>query len=88
MGPRRGLGIGTDATRLVLDWAFTLMGLHSILLETYAWNEQAQRAYLSAGFREIGRRRGAAVTLGRRCDVILMDAVADDFESPVLGALR
>lgn len=88
LGERRGTGIGSDATRLVLDWAFTIMGLHSVLLETYDWNEQARRAYAAAGFREIGRRRAAAVTLGRRCDVILMDAVADDFESPVLAALR
>jgi RimJ/RimL family protein N-acetyltransferase len=88
VGPRRGLGIGTDATRLVLDWAFTLMGLHNVALEVYDWNEQAQRSYVNAGFREIGRRRGAAVPFGERCDVILMDATADEFESPVLEKLR
>jgi diamine N-acetyltransferase len=87
IGWRRGLGIGTEAIRLVLDWAFRLMGLHNVALETYAWNEQAQRAYLRAGFHMIGIRRGAAVTLGRRCDVILMDATADEFASPVIGRL-
>ena len=65
----------------MLEWAFTLMGLQNVMLESYDWNEQARRAYVAAGFREIGRRRGAAVALGERCDLILMDAVADGFES-------
>jgi diamine N-acetyltransferase len=88
LGDRRGQGIGTDATRLVLDWAFTMIGLHNVMLEVYSWNEQAQRAYEQAGFREIGRRREAVTALGKRCDAILMDAIAADFESPVLGRLR
>jgi RimJ/RimL family protein N-acetyltransferase len=88
VGQRRGKGIGTDATRLALDWAFYMIGLHNVMLEVYSWNEQAQRAYQRAGFREIGRRRQAVTALGVRYDVILMDAVVDDFESPVLRALR
>jgi RimJ/RimL family protein N-acetyltransferase len=88
IGPRRGIGLGTEATRLVLDWAFNLMGLHNVALEVYDFNEPARRCYAAAGFREIGTRRGAAVTLGRRCDVILMDVTADDFESPVLERPR
>ena len=57
LGQRRGTGIGTDATRLVLDWAFTMLGLHNVMLESYAFNEPAMRAYERAGFRVIGRRR-------------------------------
>jgi diamine N-acetyltransferase len=88
MGERRGAGIGSDATRLALDWAFNMLGLHNVLLETYAFNDQAKRAYERAGFREIGRRRDAVCALGRRWDSILMDATAADFESPVLAKLR
>jgi diamine N-acetyltransferase len=88
LGRRRGTGIGTDATRLALDWAFNMLGLRNVMLETYEFNEQARRAYERAGFREIGRRRDAVSVMGRRCDSLLMDAVAADFESPVLGALR
>jgi RimJ/RimL family protein N-acetyltransferase len=87
LGQRRGTGIGADATRLALDWAFTLMGLHNVMLESYAFNDQAMRAYERAGFRVIGRRRNAVRALGRRWDSVLMDASADDFESPVLGRL-
>jgi diamine N-acetyltransferase len=88
IGRRRGAGIGTDATRLTLDWAFNMLGLHNVMLETYAFNEQAKRAYERAGFREVGRRRDAVRALGRRWDSILMDATATDFESPVLARLR
>ena len=85
IGERRNQGLGTEATRLVLDWAFTVMGLRNILLVTFAWNLPAIRAYTKAGFREIGRRRGAVVTYGQRHDQVLMDAVADEFSDSVLA---
>jgi diamine N-acetyltransferase len=88
LGRRRGTGIGSDATRLALDWAFTILGLHNVMLESYEFNEQAIRAYERAGFQVIGRRRDAVRALGRRWDSILMDATAEGFESPVLGRLR
>ena len=85
IGERRNQGLGTEATRLVLDWAFTVMGLHNILLVTFSWNLPAIRAYSKAGFREIGRRRGAVVTYCQRHDQVLMDAVADEFSDSVLA---
>jgi RimJ/RimL family protein N-acetyltransferase len=85
IGERRNQGLGTEATRLTLDWGFTVLGLHNILLVTFSWNTAAIRAYEKAGFREIGRRRGAVVTLDRRFDQVLMDAVADEFTGSVLS---
>jgi diamine N-acetyltransferase len=79
LGQRRGTGIGTDATRLALDWAFRIIGLHNVMLESYAFNEQAIRAYERAGFRVIGTRRDSVRALGRRWDSILMDATAGGF---------
>jgi len=76
LGQRRGTGIGTDATRLALDWAFTIIGLHNVMLESYEFNEQAIRAYKRAGFRVIGTRRDSVRALGRRWDSVLMDATA------------
>jgi diamine N-acetyltransferase len=87
IGRRRGTGIGSDAVRLALDWAFNMLGLRNVMLETYAFNEQALKAYERAGFRTIGRRRDAVQALGRRWDSFLMDATADGFESPVLARL-
>jgi diamine N-acetyltransferase len=81
LGQRRGTGIGTDATRLVLDWAFTMLGLRNVMLESYAFNEQAIRAYERAGFQVIGTRRDSVRALGRRWDSILMDATAEGSSS-------
>jgi RimJ/RimL family protein N-acetyltransferase len=85
IGERRNQGLGTEATRLTLDWGFTVLGLHNILLVTFSWNRGAIRADEKAGFREIGRRRGAVVTLGRRFDQVLMDAVAEEFTDSILS---
>jgi RimJ/RimL family protein N-acetyltransferase len=85
IGERRNQGLGTEATRLVLDWAFTVMGLHNVMLVTFSWNLPAIRAYTKAGFQEIGRRRGAVVTMGQRYDQVLMDAVAEEFSESVLA---
>ena len=81
----RGRGYGTEATRLVLDYAFTALGLHNVLLEVYEYNLAAQRVYTKAGFREIGRRREARRFGDRRWDILLMDCLASEFVSPVLG---
>ena len=79
LGQRRGTGIGTDATSLALEWAFTIIGLHNVMLESYEFNEQAIRAYERAGFQVIGTRRDAVRALGRRWDSVLMDATAEGF---------
>ncbi|HEY7293463.1 MAG TPA: GNAT family N-acetyltransferase, partial [Dehalococcoidia bacterium] len=52
-------GYGTEATRLVLDYAFHVLGLHNVLLTVYETNPRGVRAYEKAGFRQIGRRHGA-----------------------------
>ncbi len=83
----RGKGYGTEATRLMLDVAFTALGLHSVLLSTYAYNLAGYHAYLNAGFREIGRRRECRWMGGRLWDEILMDCLATGFVSPVLGKI-
>jgi diamine N-acetyltransferase len=85
IGERRGQGLGTDATRLVLDFAFHVLGLHNVLLETLDWNIAAVTAYERAGFRRIGVRRGAVISRGRPTDLVLMDAVPQDFGASVLG---
>jgi RimJ/RimL family protein N-acetyltransferase len=77
LGRRRGEGIGSDAVRLVLDWAFRIVGLRNVMLETYTFNGAALRAYERAGFHVIGHRRDAVRAHGRRWDSVLMDAVAD-----------
>ena len=79
-----GKGYGTEATTLTLDYGFTALGLHNIMLRVYSCNERAVRAYTRAGFRPIGRRRECSVLGGRVDDDIYMDCLASGFHSPVL----
>jgi diamine N-acetyltransferase len=83
----RGKGYGTEATRLMLDYAFTALGMHSVMLRVYEFNLAGQRAYVKAGFRECGRRRQCQLMGGKLWDVILMECLATEFTSPVLHAI-
>lgn len=83
----RGKGYGTETARLVLDYAFTARGLHSIFLITSEYNIAGQRAYAKAGFREFGRRRQCDMMGGRMWDLVYMDCLASEFTSPVLGRI-
>jgi len=85
IGERRGQGLGTEATRLALDFAFHVLHLRNVLLETLEWNIAGQTAYERAGFRRVGVRRGAVMSRSRPTDVVLMDAVPEDFGASVLG---
>jgi diamine N-acetyltransferase len=84
IGERRGQGLGTEATRLVLDFAFHVLELRNVLLETLAWNVAGLTAYERAGFRRVGVRRGAVMSQGRPTDIVIMDAIPEDFGASVL----
>jgi len=81
----RGKGYGTEATRLMLDYAFTILGVHNVFLEAVEFNMAGIRAYEKAGFTECGRRREAFLLLGRRWDKVFMDCLATEFEGSVLA---
>ncbi len=79
LGPEaRGRGLGTAATRLVLDYAFHVTNLRMVWLKVLAPNKAGVRAYEKAGFRTAGTLREAGYWLGTVCDEILMDAPARD----------
>jgi RimJ/RimL family protein N-acetyltransferase len=80
----RGKGYGIEATRLVLDCAFTALGLRNVFLKVYEFNLAGQHAYRKAGFREFGRRHQCHFMGGKFWDVIYMECLAEDFQSPVL----
>jgi len=82
-----GKGYGTETARLVLDYGFTALGLHNIMLKAFSFNERGIRAYRRAGFKEMGRRREAHRLAGKPYDVVYMDCLASEFESPVLQHL-
>lgn len=52
-------GYGTEATRLVIDFAFERIGLHRLELEVFAFNPRARRVYEKCGFSFEGTLREA-----------------------------
>jgi RimJ/RimL family protein N-acetyltransferase len=73
-----GRGYGTEATALVLDYAFETVGLHRVELSVYSFNPRAQRSYEKAGFVTEGVRREALRWEGEWHDVIVMGVLAGD----------
>ena len=84
LGERQGQGLGTEATRLVLDFGFNVLHLRNVVLHTLAWNAAGMKAYERAGFRHVGVRRGAAMSRGGPTDIVIMDAVPEDLGASVL----
>ena len=78
---KRGNGFGSETTRLVLDYAFNLLGLNSVRLGVAAFNPAGIRAYKKAGFRECGRWREHWWHEGTLWDEILMDCLAREFHA-------
>jgi diamine N-acetyltransferase len=81
----RGRGVGTEATRLMLDYGFTVLGLRNVVLTVVAFNPAGMRCYEKAGFKLVGRRRQSRHQAGQWHDEIYMDALASEFTSPVLA---
>lgn len=70
---RWGRGYGTDAVRALLGHIFEATKLTRVVLNTLTWNARAQRAFIKAGFRPVGRERRDGF------DFVLMDVSRDDF---------
>jgi diamine N-acetyltransferase len=83
----RGRGYGTETARLMLDYAFTALGLHSVMLRVHEFNAAGAAAYRRAGFREFGRRREAQWMGGRPWDTLYMECLASEFASPYLAPI-
>lgn len=75
----RDRGLGSEATRLMIDYAFEHLPLHRIELEVYAFNPRAQRVYEKAGFVVEGRRRDALLIDGARIDSIMMSVLKPEW---------
>lgn len=74
-------GYGQEATRLILDYGFNLLNLNSVMLGVFSYNKRAVNCYKKVGFKEIGRRRQARIICGKKYDIVLMDILAEEFES-------
>ncbi len=74
-----GKGFGTEASKLILNFGFSVLNLHTIELEVFSFNERALACYKKVGFVETGRKREAHFSGGNYHDIILMDISKREF---------
>jgi RimJ/RimL family protein N-acetyltransferase len=74
-----GKGYGTEATRLMVRYAFDTLNLNRVWLHVYEYNERAVRAYQKAGFRMEGRLRQETFRDGRYWDTFVMAVLREEW---------
>ena len=75
-----GKGYGTEATRLILNFAFQTLQLHRIELEVYDFNPRAQRVYEKVGFVREGVRRDVLLWEGEYHSAIVMSILEQEYK--------
>lgn len=73
-----GQGYGSDALRVLVDYAFTRRNLRRLHLSVIATNERAIGAYRKVGFVEEGRRREHCWVRGGYVDEVIMGLLRSD----------
>lgn len=77
IGPEhQSRGMGTEATRLMVDFGFNELGLHRIELAVNADNTRGIAAYRKAGFEQEGVLRSKLFYGGRFHDQVIMAALS------------
>lgn len=69
---RWGQGLGTEALRLGLRYAFDDLELERVELDVFSFNQRAIRSYEKVGFHQEGIRRGALYRDGDYHDILVM----------------
>ena len=75
----RNSGYGTEAIKLLLEYGFKYVNLHSIRLDLLEVNERAHRCYLKCGFKDTGRSREEIFLNGKYYDKLHMDILENEF---------
>lgn len=73
-------GYGTEAVQLMVQYGMFFHNLWNVRLGVYGYNDRARRAYLKAGFKEVGRFRGTILLGGKRYDDVWMDITRDEVD--------
>jgi [ribosomal protein S5]-alanine N-acetyltransferase len=83
-----GKGYGTDATRLMVHYAFATLNLNRVWLLVLEYNERGIRCYEKVGFRKEGLLRQEHFREGRYWDTYLMAILRDDWLNQRKPALQ
>ncbi|GGA33521.1 GNAT family N-acetyltransferase [Paenibacillus physcomitrellae] len=74
-----GKGYGSQAIKLLQEFAFNRMNLHRLQLEVFDFNQRAYHCYLKCGFKEEGRLREKHFIQGRYADMIVMGILKSEY---------
>ena len=75
----RSNGYGSEAIKLLLEYGFKYLNLHSIRLNLLSINERAHKCYLKCGFKDTGCSREAIFLNGKYYDKLHMDILENEF---------
>ncbi len=67
-----GKGVGTEAGKLALKYAFDTCGIHKVFLRVFADNKRAVNSYKKIGFVEEGYSKDEVYIDGKYRDMIFM----------------
>lgn len=81
-------GYGTEATRLVLAYAFDVLGLHRLDLRVLACNTRAIACYQKCGFVQEGVEREGALIGGEWHSDVLMSLLEQEYRVLQKGNVR
>lgn len=75
----QGRGYAREATRLAVEYAFTILNLHKVYLVVDVDNAPAIHVYQQLGFKKEGLLQKEYFAAGQYCDVIRMAIFQQDF---------
>lgn len=81
----QGKGYGTEALKLMLDYAFGILQLHRVELNVFDYNDRAKYVYEKVGFKTEGRQRDAMFYNHAYYDSILMSMLEYEYREKHLG---
>ncbi len=73
-------GYGTDATRLMVNYAFATLNLNRVWLQVYEFNVRGRKTYEKVGFRVEGIQRQDRYSDGRYWDTTLMAVLREEWK--------
>ena len=76
-----GKGYGTEAIRLLLDYAFGCLNFHRVAIGVVGFNESALRFYENVGFRREGIQRDGYFWDHAYHDFVMMSILEDEFRA-------
>ncbi len=74
-----GKGYGTEAIRLVIDYAFNRLNLHKVTAGIVAIHQASIRAFEKAGFEVEGQAKSQFFLDGEYCDSLYLGITREDF---------